>query len=429
MENQSIRLYNLFPRYYENCLQWSLEFPRIKKMGFNAVYINPFHYAGFSGSLYAPKDYYAINPIFIDPISDKEPFEQLREMLQSAHDLGLKVIMDLVINHTAKDHPFTYEHPAWYVHDNNNELMSPGAWENGAWISWGDLAQIDNASSPDKEALWDYWKELICFYIDLGFDGFRADAAYQVPQDLWKELIKTARNANSDILFLAESLGGTLEQSKVLAQCGFDYLFSSAKWWDFEEPWFFEQHNILSPLIKSIAFPESHDTIRAASELNNNTAIMKRKLSFTGLISAGWMIITGTEYGWQHKPNVLTTTPSDKENMMLDLENFITNINDLRDRFPIFNSEGIIIPRDHENIDHILCFEKINTKTDQCLFFVINKTLSDTAFHTFNFTDFLQSTENPQLIFSSADESYFEQSQIPLKPAEIKLFVFEKRKP
>ena len=51
-------------------------------MGFNAVYINPFHYPGFSGSLYAVKDYYRLNPLF----RSAEPGEDRKSTrLNSSH--------------------------------------------------------------------------------------------------------------------------------------------------------------------------------------------------------------------------------------------------------------------------------------------------------------------------------------------------------
>ena len=59
-----LRIYNLFPILAGTVRQWSEHLPRIAAMGFNAVYINPFHYPGFSGSLYAVKDYYRLNPRF-----------------------------------------------------------------------------------------------------------------------------------------------------------------------------------------------------------------------------------------------------------------------------------------------------------------------------------------------------------------------------
>ena len=58
------RIYNLFPLLAGSIPHWRNHLPRIAALGFDWVYVNPFHYPGFSGSLYAVKDYYRLNPIF-----------------------------------------------------------------------------------------------------------------------------------------------------------------------------------------------------------------------------------------------------------------------------------------------------------------------------------------------------------------------------
>src|SRR5215472_10224608 len=99
---EGIRIYNLFPTLAGTVRDWMAHLPRIAGMGFNAVYINPFHYPGFSGSLYAVKDYYRLNPLFrADGPGDDELL--LRQFTEAAGAHGLRVIMDLVINHTSKD--------------------------------------------------------------------------------------------------------------------------------------------------------------------------------------------------------------------------------------------------------------------------------------------------------------------------------------
>lgn len=415
-----LQIYNLFPRYYDNCRRWVDVFPHIVGLGFNAVYINPFHYAGFSGSLYAPKDYFSLNPICIDESAAESPMDQLKFVVDQAHKAGLKVVMDLVINHTSKDHPFVNEHPNWYVHDAQGNPQSPGAWENGRWVEWGDLAQLDNAAQ-DKEQLWAYWEQVLLYYIDLGFDAFRADGAYQVPSELWARLIAVAKERNPNALFLAESLGCTPAQSITLANTGFDYLFNSAKWWDFTATWFVDQYNEISA--PTIAFPESHDTQRAALE-SPSIDNLKRLISFTGLISSSWMIVSGTEWGWKNKTDVVNTRPSHKEPINIDLTSFVASINTLRKNHPSLQTQGTLLVRDHEHRDTVLALEK--QTGDDGFLFLVNKTDGDNPFSTINLDDFLGAS-TVKLLFSSAGAKKFTSSQVPLKPWELKLFYFTKR--
>src|SRR6201998_2107698 len=100
--SEGLRIYNLFPSLAGTIREWMVHLPRITAMRFNAVYINPFHYPGFSGSLYAVKDYYRLNPRFRGSESGDDE-DLLREVTDAARAHGLRVIMDLVVNHTSKD--------------------------------------------------------------------------------------------------------------------------------------------------------------------------------------------------------------------------------------------------------------------------------------------------------------------------------------
>ncbi len=101
---------------------------------------------------------------------------------------------------------------------------------------WGNLAEIDNLHSPDRDALWRHWEGLIQRLVALGCTGFRGDAAYKVPAALRRRLIERAREQYPDALFVAETLGCRLEEIQALAKAEFDYFYSGSKRWDFLEP-------------------------------------------------------------------------------------------------------------------------------------------------------------------------------------------------
>jgi starch synthase (maltosyl-transferring) len=185
-------------------------------------------------------------------------------------------MMDLVINHTSKDHPLTKEHPEWYVRDAKGEVVSPfvrEAHDPTQITVWGDLAEIDNENSPDREGLWNFWAELVRDGLKLGFRGFRCDAAYKVPGALWKYLIEEARRIDPEAQFFAETLGAPVEQVLQLREAGFDYFFNSSKWWNFRERWALDQHAAFGRIAPSVAFPETHDTKRLAEESGGSQAV------------------------------------------------------------------------------------------------------------------------------------------------------------
>ncbi len=360
-------IYNLFPRIVGNFSQWKKNLLRIKEMGFDWIYINPFHYPGFSGSLYAVKDYFRINPIFIDEKSNLTPFEQLKDFINEAHKSGLKLIMDLIINHTAKDHPFTISNPYWYKME-NGKIKSPGAWDNGVWIEWGDLAEIDNLTEVDRDKLWDYWYSILDFYIKIGFDGFRADAAYAVPMELWDFLIGKVKEKYRDILFIAESLGCPLEETLKLAK-RFDYIFNSSKWWNYKDSWLIDQYNKTSSLAPSISFPESHDTERLFTEVTGNEKLFKQRVLFTAFFSNGWMIPIGLEFGFRKRVNVVSSMPFDFEEISVDYTDFIKKIVSIKKKNSSLYDEGEI---ENFNVENEISFFVKKTKKDNILFVINN---------------------------------------------------------
>lgn len=424
---ESPRIYNLFPRLVGQMKNWEPHLERAVDLGFNWIYINPFHYSGFSGSLYAPKDYYEFNPMFVDNKSAIAPMRQLKDMIEQAHNLGLKIMMDLVVNHTAKDHSFTRKHPDWYIQDENGNVKSPGAWDNGKWIEWGDLAEINNSSSPDKKNLWNYWKELVEFYTEKGFDGFRADAAYQVPADLWKLLISAGKKKNKQTLFFAESLGCTPEQTLALANAGFDFIFNSSKWWNFQEPWLLDQYNQTRTITPSIAFPESHDTPRLADEYQDNIAAIRQRILFSGLFSSGWMIPIGMEFGFRKKTDVVHTTPDDWEETHFDLTGFVRQINALRSKYKIFNEETPIQIVDNDNWSNIIVLLKTSLNGKEKVLLVINKDTSNSQ-HLFlgNLSDAMQVEQGKKIKDISISHQMKNVPELNfeylLDPAEVKVF-------
>jgi starch synthase (maltosyl-transferring) len=337
------RLYNLFPLLIGTVSRWSGELPRIRAMGFDWVYLNPFHYPGFSGSLYAVKDYRRLHPEMDD---GRAMDVQLAEFIAQAHGLGLRVMMDLVINHTSKDAVLVAEHPDWFARDASGALVSPGAVDPDdpeRVTEWGDLAQLDYTRADLHPAFIAYWGDLARHFAGLGFDGFRCDAAYQVPAEVWTGIIAATRTQCADAHFAAETLGCTPAQIAVLHRAGFDTLFNSSKWWDFHAPWLLEQYDQLRAIAPSIAFPESHDTERLAAEVTGHgdeQGWARLRAAFAAFFSAGWMMPLGYEWGWRTKPDVVATRPGDREPPHYDLSDFVATLNRIKAETPALNDEG-----------------------------------------------------------------------------------------
>jgi len=259
-------------------------------------------------------------------------------------------MMDLVINHTSKDAVLIDRFPDAYLRDNTGQLVSPSAIDPAdarKVTVWGDLAEIDYRPRASRDVLVTMWKDMIARYIHIGFAGFRCDAAYKVPDDVWSTLIAHGRSCGS-VLFLAETLGCRLEQMEQLAHAGFDAFFNSSKWWDFRVPWLLDQYESFRRVAPSIAFPESHDTPRLVSELQSQgthdpwriEATYRLRYLFSVFFSSGVMMPMGFETGQRKKLDVVHTRPTDTEPPLFDLSAFISAANTTKRMLPVLNSEG-----------------------------------------------------------------------------------------
>jgi starch synthase (maltosyl-transferring) len=341
------RVYNLFPTLAGPIAHWHGHLERIAAMGFDWIYLNPIHATGGSGSLYAVADYGRLNPALRgdDARSDDAI---LRDFIGAARERGIRVMLDLVINHTANDSPLVAAHPDWYVRGDDGRPAAPFAVDPDdpeKVTTWGDLAELDFSERPARAEIVDFFAGIVRHYAGLGARGFRCDAAYKVPGAVWSQIVAAARDVAPDTLFAAETLGCRPEEVAQLGCAGFDYLFNSSKWWDFRESWLLEQYERFRHIAPSIAFPESHDTPRLAAELNGRSdaeieAEYRFRYLFAAFFSSGVMMPMGYEYGFARKLDVVATTPADWEEPRFDLSSFIADANAMKAATPALNEEG-----------------------------------------------------------------------------------------
>jgi starch synthase (maltosyl-transferring) len=377
--SEGLRIYNLFPTLAGTVRQWITHLPRIAAMGFNAVYVNPFHYPGFSGSLYAVKDYYRLNPRFRGSERDDDD-TLLRGFTDAAGDYGLRVIMDLVVNHTSKDSELAASRPDWFTRDARGNFVSPYATDPADPRSktvWGDLAELDYRP-PQQRQILAYFQKLVRHYIGLGFGGFRCDAAYKVPAEVWRGLVDDAKVASADVVFCAENLGAPKEAVLALGSAGFDYLFNSVKWWDFESPWLLEQYEQFRHIAPSIGFPESHDTDRLVNELlaagipeAQIEPRYRQAYAFAAAYSTGVMMPMGFEYGWSRRLEVVGSRAGEEEPKRFDLSEFVAEVNATKRAFAALNEEG---PQRlvSGQADPVVMLERQAESGGDCVFVLVN---------------------------------------------------------
>jgi len=165
----------------------------LKDLGVTILWIMPIHPVGqvkkkgSLGSAYAVQDYYAINPAYGTK-------DELKRLVTEAHRRGLKVIIDIVANHTAWD-SVLMKHPQFYKKDAQGNIISPDP-------DWTDVAGLDYRNPQLRVYMTDmlkYWLK------DFDLDGFRCDVAGDVPTDFWENARAELTQIKPDIIMIAEA--------------------------------------------------------------------------------------------------------------------------------------------------------------------------------------------------------------------------------
>jgi len=170
---------------------FSREMPRLKDMGIEILWFMPItpisveKRLGSLGSYYACSDYRTTNPEFGSP-------EDFKRLVAAAHQLGLKVIIDWVANHTGWDHRWTREHPEFYRKDHEGRYFDAHGWEDVIDLNY------------DNGGLRQTMIEAMTFWVkEFDIDGFRCDMAMLVPLDFWRRA-RTELDLLKKLFWLAE---------------------------------------------------------------------------------------------------------------------------------------------------------------------------------------------------------------------------------
>jgi glycosidase len=193
--------------------------PRLKELGIEILWFMPIHPIGEEarkgtlGSYYSIKDYKGINPEFGN-------LDDFKRLVKKSHDLGMKVIIDWVANHSAHDIEIAKTNPEFYVKDSEGKFISP--------FDWSDVIKFDY-SNPEMRK---FMIDALEFWVrDIGIDGYRCDVAAEVPTDFWNDA-RAALDKIGPVFMLAEA------EHKALLE----FAFNAEYGW--------EQHHIMNEVAK-----------------------------------------------------------------------------------------------------------------------------------------------------------------------------------
>ncbi|MCH5233146.1 MAG: alpha-amylase [Muribaculaceae bacterium] len=173
--------------------------PQLKELGVDILWFMPINpisekdRKGELGSYYAVADYEAFNPEF-------GTVEQFKAMVEQAHSMGFKVLIDWVANHSGRDNKWVTEHPDFYEKDSLGNMKG--------LYDWTDVYVLDYTNPELRKAMiaaMKYW------ITEVGVDGFRCDVAMEVPTDFWNEARTELQQAQPELFMLAEATAPDLQ--------------------------------------------------------------------------------------------------------------------------------------------------------------------------------------------------------------------------
>jgi glycosidase len=288
------------------------DLPRIKALGVDYIWLMPIHpigkvnRKGTLGSSYAIADYMAVNPEY----GTEEDFKRL---IAAAHGLGLKIMIDVVYNHTSPDSILARQHKEWFRLDKNGNPTT-------SVPEWSDIVELDHSHTE----LHDYLVKAIQKWTSFGLDGFRCDVASLVPLEFWYKADAAAKAINPDMIWLAESVhpDWVVERRRnglfALSDSELYRVFDITYDYDIFRPWeravqgkldtryyldlLYLQNAIYPADFVKLRYVENHDTDRVMDVAPSR----EQALAWTALQAfnkGAWLIYAGEESASPRKPS------------------------------------------------------------------------------------------------------------------------------
>ena len=200
-------IYQIYPRSFADSngdgmgdlLGITSRLPKLKELGVDAIWLSPFYTSPQKDAGYDVADYRDVDPLFGD-LSDFDL------MVEKAHDLGLRVMIDLVPNHSSDQHVWfqkalkspkgSIEREYYHFKDGKgaNGELPPNNWQSmfggPAWTRVEDgqwYCHLFDSSQPDlnweNPAVRKEFEEILRFWLDRGVDGFRVDQPHAMGKE------------------------------------------------------------------------------------------------------------------------------------------------------------------------------------------------------------------------------------------------------
>jgi glycosidase len=326
------------------------DLPRIRSMGADAVWFMPVHPIGTDGrkgalgSPYSISDYLGVNPEY----GTREDFGRL---IERCHALGLKVMIDVVYNHTSRDSALVREHPEFFHMDAEGKPVSTVP-------DWSDVIDLLH---PDA-GLSGYLIGCLAEWARFGVDGFRCDVASLVPLEFWRAARAAVGRVKPGVLWLAESVHAAfVSHRRSLGLTGlsdgelysaFDITYDYDLWavqqaamagviraGRYLEMLRFQEAVLPAGAVK-LRFTENHDQART-SAIVPDPARAKAWTAFAAFNRGAFLIYAGQESGASHTPSLFERDPVEWGDYRL--QDFLTRLSKIKKDDGMSNGRFVLI--------------------------------------------------------------------------------------
>lgn len=196
------KLFNFMGGDLEGVIQ---KLPYLKSLGINAIYFNPIFEAPTSNHKYDTANYMKIDPAFGD-------INTFKALVQKAHSMGIKVLLDAVFNHSG-DHHWAFKDAEkngpnskywnWYLFHGFPVVKDP----KPNYDSWWGFASLPKFNEYNPEVR-DHLFKVAEFWTKLGIDGWRLDVPNEVrDMNFWREFRKRVKAINPEAYIVGEIWG------------------------------------------------------------------------------------------------------------------------------------------------------------------------------------------------------------------------------
>lgn len=185
----------------------------IKEMGFTAIWLTPVvqnEEKGYHG--YWTEDFYNTEEHF-------GTLEEFKQLVQEAHKRDIKIILDVVVNHTGYQHPWLKdpEKADWFHED--RPILN---WNNQEEVEYGRLSGLPDLAQENPKVK-DYLIEMAKWWIEeTDVDGFRLDTVKHVPKWFWEEFVKEVKSVKEDFFLIGEVWHNDAQYVASYAETGID---------------------------------------------------------------------------------------------------------------------------------------------------------------------------------------------------------------